>query len=306
MDVIDEVLVLLFLMAFGFAGRKLRVIDDAAMGNFTSLILNISLPALTLVSLQQPFSRDLLEKAGISLALSFGLYALFFALALPYPRLLGLQPKTRGVHRYALIFSNVGFMGYPVVEAVLGKSALFFLAIFNIPFILLAFSVGAWLIAKEGSRPLVLSWRTFINPIVIATLAGFILFLASVRLPYPLLRTLKLTGDTMTPLSMIVIGAVLGKMELRQVLGDWRNYVTVAARLVVMPALVGTLLYLAGIRGFFLVLPTLVTAMPVAANTTLLAGLYEGDLHGSSSMVFLSTLFCLVSIPVVLLVLAGL
>jgi hypothetical protein len=303
MNVINQVLVLFFLIAIGYGARKLRAIDDGAIGHFSSFVLNISLPTLILVSLQRPFSRELLGEAGLTLGLSFMIYGFSFLLAGLYPFIVPLSRKERGVHRYALIFSNVGFMGYPVVEAVLGQQALFYLAIYNIPFNFLAFSIGAWLIAREGERSLLLSWKTFINPSVIATLLGFLLFLGSVKLPGPLYQTLKMTGDITSPLSMIVIGAILGKMPLRSVLGTWQRYGTTLVRLLVLPAAVGFLLYSAGFRGLFFILPTLVTAMPVAANTSILAEVYGADAESASSLVFISTLFCIITIPLVALTL---
>jgi len=303
MNVVTQVLVLFFLIAIGYGARKLRVIDDGAIGHFSSFVLNISLPALILVSLQRPFSRELLGEAGLALGLSFAIYGLSFLVAGLYPFLVPLSKKERGVHRYALIFSNVGFMGYPVVEAILGQKALFNLAIYNIPFNFLAFSIGAWLIAREGTRPLLLNWKTFINPSVMATLFGFLLFLGSVKLPAPLFQTLKMTGDITSPLSMIVIGAILGKMPFRSVLGTWQRYATTLVRLLMLPAMVGLLLYAAGFRGLFLVLPTIVTAMPVAANTSILAEVYGADAESASSLVFISTLFCIVTIPLVALAL---
>jgi len=303
MNVINQVLVLFFLIAIGYGARKLRAIHDGAIGHFSSFVLNISLPALILVSLQRPFSRELLGEAGLTLGLSFMIYGFSFLLAGLYPFIIPLSRKERGVHRYALIFSNVGFMGYPVVEAILEQKALFYLAIYNIPFNFLAFSIGAWLIAREGERPLLLSWKTFINPSVIATLLGFLLFLGSVKLPGPLYQTLKMTGDITSPLSMIVIGAILGKMPLRSVLGTWQRYGTTLVRLLVLPAAVGVLLYSAGFRGLFFILPTLVTAMPVAANTSILAEVYGADAESASSLVFISTLFCIITIPLVALTL---
>lgn len=299
MNVINQVLVLFFLMLIGFAGRRIAVITHDMVSHFTVFVLNFSLPALILVSLQRDFSPAFLGQAGITLGLSFFVYALSFALAAIYPRLLGLSPKERGVHRYAVIFSNVAFMGYPVVAAVLGEAALFNLAIYNIPFNVLAFSVGAWLIAKEGHRPLSLSWKTFINPSVVATVIGFICFLATIRFPGPLFQTLKMTGDITSPLSMILVGAILADLNGRRVFGNWRYYVTVVFRLALIPLGLGTLLYFFGFRGPLFVLPVLVTAMPVAANTTILASVYQGDTEGASALVFISTLLCIITIPIV-------
>lgn len=303
MNVVTQVLVLFFLIAIGYAARKLRAIDDEGISHFSSLVINITLPALILVSLQRPFSRELLGESVLTLGLSFAVYGFSFLVAALYPFLVPLSRKEQGIHRYALIFSNVGFMGYPVVEALLGQRALFYLAIYNIPFNFLAFSVGAWLIARESERPLLLSWKTFITPSVIATLVGFLFFLGSIRLPGTVYQTLKMTGDITSPLSMIVIGAILGKMPFRSVLGSWQRYVTTLVRLLILPALVGVILYGIGLRGLLLVLPTIATAMPIAANTSLLAGVYGADAESSSSLVFISTMLCIVTIPLVALVL---
>jgi predicted permease len=299
MNVAEQVLVLFLLIVIGYAARKIKAIDDAAVGHFTSFVLNLSLPALILASFQQPFSRALLGEAGIVLALSFGVYAASFAVAAVYPSIIRVGRKERGVHRYGIIFSNVGFMGFPVVEAVLGRDALFHLAIFNIPFNLLAFSIGAWLISREGERPLTMSWRTFINPSVVAAIIGFLCFLFSFRYPQPLFRVLKMTGDITSPLSMIVIGAILARMDPRRVVGRWRNYATTIVRLILMPAGLFFALRVLGFRGTLLVLPTLIAAMPIAANTTILADFYGGDTESASALVFISTLLCVVTIPAV-------
>ncbi|GAB1482656.1 AEC family transporter [Treponema sp.] len=301
MNVASQVLVLTLLIIIGYIARKVKAIDDAAVHHFSSFVLSISLPALIVVSLQKPLSRELLGEAGIAFGLSLAVYAVSFGLAAFYPALIRADRFERGVYRYAIVFSNVGFMGYPVVEVVLGSEALFYLAIYNIPFNFLAFSLGAWLVARDGKRPLSLGWRTFINPSVIATLVGILLFLLSIRLPGPLYATLKMTGDIMSPLSMIVIGAILARMDIRKVVGSWRAYVTTLVRLIIFPALTGSLLFLLGFRGIMLALPALVVGMPIAANTSMMASVYEGDVESASAMVFISTLLCVITIPLIAL-----
>jgi len=301
MNVAGQVVVLTLLIIIGYIARKIKVIDDAAIHHFSSFVLTISLPALIIVSLQKPFSRELFGDAALTFGLSMAVYAFSFGLAALYPALIRADRFERGVYRYAIVFSNVGFMGYPVVEAVLGRDALFHLAIYNIPFNFLAFSLGAWLIARDGKRPLSLGWRTFVNPSVIATLTGIVFFLSSIRLPTPIFTTLKMTGDIMSPLSMIVIGSILGRMDIKRIVGSWRSYATTLIRLVVFPALTAFILYMLGLRGIKLVLPTLVVGMPIAANTTMMASVYEGDVESASAMVFISTLLCVATIPLIAL-----
>jgi predicted permease len=296
-DVAGHVLVLFLLILMGFVGFKIRLIGRGGTEHFAAFIINVTLPAMLLVSFQRPFSRDLLAEAGTALAVSLGYYGAAFALAAVYPRLLGMRGPERGVHRYGIVFSNCGFIGYPMVEAVLGPSYLFHAVVYNIPFNFLAYSLGAWFISREGKRPLAVSWKTFANPSVIATFLGFIIFIFSLTLPEPLFRGLKMAGDMTSPLSMLVIGVTLAQTNFRRIFGRWRIYVTALARLVILPALTGAGCYFLGLRGPLLCLAVLITAMPVGSTTSILASLYGAAEEEGSSLVFLSTLLCMFSIP---------
>jgi predicted permease len=245
---------------------------------------------------------ELLGETGVALGASAIIHAIAFAVAIPYPYLIRMKGPERGVHRYAAIFSNVGFMGYPMIEAILGPSYLIHLSVYNIPFNILAYSIGAWFIAKEGDKSLGITWKTFINPRIITTLLGFVMFLFSVPLPEFLLRSLKMAGDITSPLSMMVIGISLSGVGIRQMLGRWQIYATMAVRLLGMPALMGLVFYLLGIRGPLMLLAIIVTAMPPGTTTSILAASYNVAAEEASSLVFLSTLFSIVTIPVVVFV----
>jgi predicted permease len=299
MNIVSQVLILFCLILLGFGCAKIKIFTSEAAGYFSSFILKIALPCMILASFQRPFSPELLGEAGAALGVSIILYAISFAVGIAYPRFLGITGPERGVHRYAVFFSNVGFMGYPMIEAILGPAYLFHLSVFNIPFTILGYSVGAWFIAKEGEKSLAMSWRTFTNPCVICTLVGFFLFFFSVPLPGFLSRSIKMAGDITSPLSMVVIGISLAGVEIRRMIGRWRIYVTVLIRLLLLPALMGLVFYFIGIRGPLMLMAAIITAMPVGAATSVLAAVYNTAPEEASAMVFLSTLFSIVTIPVV-------
>jgi predicted permease len=300
-EVINQVLVLFFLMAAGFACAKWGVAGSAMAKASSTFIMNVTLPAMLLVSFQRPFSGELLGEAGAALVVSVGLYGLSGALAFFYPRILGITGPERGVHRYAVLFSNCGFIGYPMVESLLGPGYVFHAVIFNIPFSFLAYSLGAWLISKEGDEALSLSWRAFANPSVIATLLGFLLFIFSLSLPTPLYRSVKMLGDITSPLSMIVIGITLSQANIKQIFGRWRIYVTVAMRLIALPLAVLLLAHALGVNRPVLMLAVLIAAMPAASTTSIMASLYRVSPEEGSSLVFLSTTLCMVTIPAVII-----
>jgi predicted permease len=144
----------------------------------------------------------------------------------------------------------------------------------------------------------------FINPGIITTIIGFVLFVFSIKLPDPLYRSIKLAGDITTPLAMMVIGITLAQAKLGQVLGRWRIYVTCLFRLICLPALVGLIFYAAGIRGPVMVLLVLLTAMPAGSTTFIMASVYDVATEEASSIVFLSTLLCMITVPLTVFVLS--
>ena len=300
MNAVSPVLVLFFLILAGFVCAKLKITGPEMAGYFSSFIINVTLPALLFTSFQRPFSLELLGEAGLAFGLSILVYALSFLAAFVYPRIFRIKGPERGVHRYSLIISNCGFIGYPMVEAVLGPAFLFHAVIFNIPYSLLAFSVCAWLIAKEGKHSLGIGWKTFLNPNVIATFLGLLCFLFSLELPDPLYRSFKMAGDMTSPLSMIVIGTTLAQANIGQVFGRLQVYVTVAVRLIVLPVLFGLILFFLGIRGPLFTLTVLLTAMPAGSSTSILASLYNTAPEEAGSLVFLSTVLCMFTVPLVM------
>ena len=299
MDTVTPVLVLFFLMLTGFICAKIKVTGPEMAGHFSSFIINITLPALLFVSFQRPFSTELLREAGLAFGLSVLVYGLSIFIAILYPRILNIKGPERGVHRYAIVISNSGFIGYPMVEDFLGPAFLFHAVIFNIPYSFLAFSVCAWFISREGKFSLKMNWKTFLNPNVIATFFGLLCFLFSVRLPDFLYRCFKMTGEMTSPLSMIVIGTTLAQANLRQVFGRWQIYVTVLMRLLVLPVVAGVVFYLMGIRGPIFLMGILITAMPVGSSTSILASLYMTAPEEAGSLVFMSTMLCMVTVPLV-------
>jgi malate permease and related proteins len=230
------------------------------------------------------------------LGVSFLAYAFAFPLAWLLVRIIGAKGAERGAHAFGAIFSNCAFMGYPVVIAILGKDALFAASIANIPFQVLAFSVGPYILAKSAGGKAKLGLSSFVTPAAVASVIGFGLFLGGIALPAPLASAATLLGDTTTPLSMLLIGAIVSRMDFREAIGAPRLFVTAVYRLALFPLALFDLLRALGLNGLLLTLPVVLAAMPVAANSAILAEAYGGDAETASSLVLVSTLLSLVTI----------
>lgn len=293
-----QTLILFILMAAGFVAGKLRVLDEHGAKGISRLLVNFILPAMIIQSMQRPFTLELRNTAFAVLGISFLSYASAFPLAWLLVKAIKAKGAERGAHAFGAIFSNCAFMGFPVIEAILGKDAIFAASVANIPFQLLAFSVGPYMLAKSAGGSVRLGLSSFITPAALASIVGFALFAGNVALPQPVCSALGLLGDTTTPLSMVLIGSIVSRMDFRAVIGKPRIYATSIFRLALFPLGLYALLYSLGFRGLLLSLPIVLAAMPVAANSAILAEAYGGDAETASSLVLVSTLLSLLTIPV--------
>jgi predicted permease len=123
------------------------------------------------------------------------------------------------------------------------------------------------------------------------------LFIGGVQLPSPIGKALGLLGDTTTPMSMVLIGSIVSRMSFKAAVGSFRLYTTSLYRLALFPLALFAILWVLGFRGLLLSLPVILAAMPVAANSAILAEAYGGDAKTASSLVLVSTLLSLVTIP---------
>ena len=109
-----------------------------------------------------------------------------------------------------ILFTNAGFMGLPAIQAILGDQAMLYGALFLLPLNCLMYGYGESLFRKGG-----FSFKKFMNGPMIASIVALILCIFSIKLPYVLAQTCTYIGNVTTPLSMMVIGAGLVKMELK-------------------------------------------------------------------------------------------
>lgn len=296
--VFDQIVILFLLILTGYAARRFGVLDDRTTSGTCRFLVQIALPALIISSMMVPFSADLFSACEEMLLISVVFYAISLVVAWYLPRLLGSSDEERGIYSFLLMFSNTAFMGFPVIQAVFGDEALFYTAIFNLPFNLLVFSVGIFMLTRyKGDAGSGFDPKILLNPGIIAVVVGFFFFLFSVNLPVPVEGAISALGSLTTPLSMIVIGAMLARIAPSDIFAGWRIYVITAVRLLLLPVIVWAVLSPFISDPYLLGVPVIMAAMPAAANAAILAEEYEANTRLASQGVFISTLFCTVTIP---------
>jgi malate permease and related proteins len=290
------ILTLFLMIGAGYAARKHGFLETPRVHQLSHVLVNIALPALTISSMQVPHTGQAVGMAETTLAVAFAYYIGAFLASLLICRFLPATSREMGVFQFMLVFPNVGFMGIPVSEAILGPGSLFYVILFNLPFNLLVFTMGVWLLARDRAGKF--DWLLLLTPGLVASVIGLALFLAGYDIPFPVDSALEWTGRATTPLAMIVVGAMLATLPASRLAGDWRILTIAALRLVVLPVLAFLLLAPIIADRLLLTSTVLLIAMPVAANTVLLSEEYGVDATLASQGVFLSTLLCLATIPI--------
>lgn len=292
--VLRQTVVMFLYMLVGFALFKTGKITKQGSRELATLLLWLVIPTVLINSFCVSFSAEKLRQLMTSSLLG----ALALLAAMVVSRV--LFPKAP-IDDFASAFSNAGFMGIPLVQASLGAEAVFYVAGMIALLNILQWTYGVGILTGKKSAVTVKS--VFCNPIMGGVLIGLALFLTGLgtRLPSVVGITLQGLAALNAPLAMLILGCYLAQTDLKKMVTSPRLYWVSAVRLVVIPLL--TLLA-------FLPLPVtpqmklavfITAAAPVGANVAVYAQLHDLDYPYACQTVSLSTVLCMASMPLLLL-----
>lgn len=298
-SVANQVIVLFLIMVVGFFARKKEYINPSVNRSLSELLINITLPSMIIASFNFKFSKDMLN-VGMSLFLISTVIHLSLLILGKY-LYKKFNENEMKVLWFITLFSNCGFMGYPVVESIYGKIGLFYAALFNIPFNILMWTAGVFIFSGKGD--IKSAKKALLNPGIVSVFMGLFIFLFSIKLPIPIQKTLELVGSMTTPLSMIIIGSTLADSKIASIFESKSIYFGTIVRLILIPVITFVVLKFIGLKDFYLSIPVIITSMPAAANTVIMAEKFGGDAEFASKIVFITTVLSAITIPLVLILL---
>jgi len=296
-QLINQIIVLFIIMAVGFYAKKKKFLNNIVDKGLSELLLNVTLPFMIVTSFNIKYEAEMVSNAQKILIYSFLIHiSLIFISKIFFFK----APKSKQqVFRFITIFSNVGFMGYPVLESIYGGTGVFYAAIFNIAFNILVWTVGVMLFT--GEKDFKSMRKAVANPAILAVIIGVILFAFSIKLPLPIENAIKLVGSTTTPISMIIVGSMLAEMKFKDAFSDFSVYYATFVRLLIVPMIVYVVLKFLKVDDLLLNICVILQAMPAAVMAPLLAEKYGGDNLLASQCVFITTIVSAVTIPIVIL-----
>ena len=300
--VIQQMTILFLIIGIGYAAAKAKLFPQNTNRALAQLVIYITNPCTVLYSVLGS-ERGLTNREVFLLTvIAVVFFAVVIGVGLILPRVLGCDARQRKLYAFMCTFSNMGFLGFPVVSALYGADAVFYASIFNLIFQLVVYTYGVWLM-QDGQGAFRLHWRTFCTPIILASVVAYVCYLTDFSAPAFAVKTLNMLANVTSPLCMLVIGVALANVPVGKVFTNWRLYVINLFKLLVLPLLAYALLHRAVSNPLILGITVVIAAMPVATMSTILAAKYDADQELAACGVFLSTLMSLATIPLVMLVL---
>jgi hypothetical protein len=297
-----EVMMTLFAVVIvGYVAGRLGYMGEEFDRRMSSLVINITCPALILSSAmtgELPDRRLILPLLTISTIT----YVLLTGVALVLPRYLTKRKEEEGIVGFALMFGNVGFMGYPVVASIFGYKAVFYAAVLNVVNTLSVFTVGTILInGKLGDGKRFQKKVLYSTPMLSAYLAMLIVALGINHIPGVISQPLIMIGNITVPAALLIIGSSMSRLSLRTMLGNPTVYAATLFRLILIPLGFFFLCSALGFNQYVVNINTVVIAMPVATYGTILCLKYNRDTTLITEVTLITTILSLITLPLLTL-----
>ena len=286
----------------GYLAGKLNYMGGEFDRKLSSLVINWTCPALILSS---AMTGELPDRKFILplLTISAVTYVVLTGLAFWLPRYVTRRCEDEGVVGFAMMFGNVGFMGYPVVASIFGHEAVFYAAVLNVVNTFAVFTVGTILITGKGEveghhfQKKVL----YSTPMLSAYLTMLIVALEVDNIPDYISQPLTMIGNITVPAALLIIGSSMSQLPLKALMGNTTVYVTTILRLGVVPVSMYFLCNLLGFDAYVVNINTVVIAMPVATYGTILCLRHNRDTTLMSEVTFITTILSMITIPLLVM-----
>lgn len=291
------------LIIVGLILSKTGLMSSSTRKQLTKIVLTIVLPCSIIQSFEIDVDRDLLVSCLMVFLVSILAQFVYWIFNL---FLWKNQTQDRRINlKYGTMVSNAGFMGMPLAQGVFGDIGLLYASIFLIPQRVCMWSYGLSLYTISRKQDLIKN--VLFHPCIIAIFIGIILMICRMFgfvLPKAIDDTIGAIASCNTALSMIVIGGILSDVNIHDVFDKITLFYSMI-RLVILPLVLLVIVRIINIETLVSNVCVLLSGMPAASTTAMLAQTYDKDPAFSSKMVFVSTFISLITLPLLSVLLKG-
>lgn len=329
--ILSQMLMLFAMMLIGYFVWKRQWMDENAYQRLSRIVVNIFNPVLVLYGVMGKSSAG----NGKLLLQNLGMVVVFYVLLvlMGYVILWVLRPEKneRNLYRLMTMFPNVGFMGIPVITSIFGNESMIYIVFYMLAYNLLLYTYGISLAGKaanpgagrkdvqvlnktaeknktperdtaERGYKTGIRWKRMFNSGVIASVGAILIFFLQIPIPDPVAGFCDYIGNATIPLSMLLIGISIAKVNLKEIFSNRKIYIFTVVRMVLLPvAAILLLKRLVPVEPLVFGVFALQLSMPVGSIVTLIAKENGADERCCTNGIVLGTLASILTIPLVCL-----
>lgn len=290
--ILKQIILMFIYMMIGFLLYKKKFVTEQGSKELGKILLYVILPVVIVKAYLVTFSVELLK--GLILSFMASLLVLLLSMFLSRVVFGSRYP----IEQFSSAFSNAGFIGIPLVEMTFNDSmAVFYVSSFVALLNILQWTYG--IVVMTGKKDSIALKKITTNPIIISFLLGILLFFLPVELPEVLDSAVAAIASMNAPVAMIILGTYLAQMKLRDLFTDRAVYLCALIRLIVIPLATAAVLALIPGNEMLKMSVLIVAATPVGSNVAIFAQMEGLDHTQAVKDICLSTVLCIVTIPVV-------
>lgn len=299
-SLIEQVSLFLVFSVAGYILSKTKFIDPTHVGLLSKITVFLFLPATILKSMAQYCSIKTIKEYYPLILVSLVILLILLFGSMLFFKFTKMRPFDKKVYIYSLVVPNFGYMGYALAESIFGSEMQFLVILFCLPLSIYTYTFGYCMLMSDDDG-FKFDFKRFINPVFIGTVIGCVLGLCNIPLPNFFVSLLTKASNCTGPISMILVGSVIAEFKFKDLLNDWKSYILVAFRTLIIPISVCFILkaFNAPVMSF-IVPAVLILAMPCGSNTVVFAKMKGESSEAAASPVIISTVLCLITIPLCL------
>lgn len=300
--VLNQIGIFLILIIFGILAVKFGILDEHSLGSVSKLVMRMALPAYIFINTAEGATRQGLAESLLVIPLAIALYLMLFLLSLLLEKVFRLKGNRGHVFRAIVMFGNVGFMGIPLVVELYPDTALLYISLFTILDQGLFWTYGVSLtkpVSDQKEKVSLKNLKNLLSPALVAIVGATVLVLLNVHLPKILTTTLSKLGTASMPLSLLYIGGMLSMTDVRKVLRCGELYAEIGLKMLVLPIVFFLVMKLCRVPADMAGTMTFLTGLPAINMVAMLSKNNGSDGDYAVCAVMMTTLACLVTLPLV-------
>ena len=301
LTVFSQMLIFFALIMVGVACSKKKLVSEENAHGISKLIVNIFNPAIIFSSVLGNSQNKEGNFIFLIVVIAGVMFSTFIIIGGIGSRFFTKDKDEIKVYKLMTVFSNVGFIGIPLVDSLYGSSAVFYVAIFILIYNILIYTYGISVLQGEtGKKISFSSLKNVLNMGTLACCITLLVFCFNIPIHPVVQTTVTYLGNVATPLSMMSIGFSLGRANIFSIFNDKRLYLFTFIKLIIIPAIGVLILRRLNLPVQVLGVSAVMLSMPIGNLPVMLANQYGINSEICAKGIIITTLFSVITVPLIM------